>query len=213
MREFYRNNQPHFQQHATAYGVTFMLFDAITAPQLEQLKISLIDEIIDIENDEMNRKEFRKAEARTKNFLALETMLNSKRDQSYLLRNNNAANAVSEYFHSLNGKTIDLIAYSVMPNHSHVLFDLSPQLIESDTPEISVDQCIARLKGGSSFAANKILNRNGALWMTGYHDRYMRNETHLAWTYNYYLLNPAKANLVKHWQDHSATWGKFESTE
>ena len=214
MREFERNEQPHLQARETAYSVTFLLFDAVTGPRLEALRQDLAETIRDIEQDGLDRKALRKAEARSVANRRLEALLASQRRQSHLLADPAAAEAVADYFHKFDGELYRLHAYSVMSNHAHVLFDLSPQLLnggEYDQIDWPVDRLIGRLKGGSAHAANDALGRSGKLWMRGYYDRYIRSALHLDYEYRYILNNPVKAGLVAKHTDHSGTWGRQNS--
>lgn len=211
MREFERKRQPHLQARDTAYSVTFLLHDAVTGPQLESLRRELDEILRDIDADPLDRKAFRKAEARTRATRQLESLLASQRDQAHALADPAAARVVAEYFQKFDGELLRLFAYSVMSNHAHVLFDLSPQLddvVDSGTIEWPIDRLVGRLKGGSAFAANKALRRNGSLWMKGYYDRYIRSGRHFDAEYWYILMNPVKAGLVVDYGDHAATWGR-----
>ena len=211
MREYYRNNQPHFQTHDTAYSLTFLVYDAVTGPQLEQLRRQLRDELADIDADELDRKELRRAEARSRNFEQLEALLHQRRTQSYLLADPAAARVVVDYFRTFDGELYTLHACSVMSNHAHALLDLGPQLARTHDPEAiawPLDRLVGRLKGGSAHAANAALGRAGTLWMRGYHDRYVRSPEHFAWATRYILRNPEVAGLVDDWRDHPGTWAR-----
>jgi type I restriction enzyme R subunit/putative DNA methylase len=86
-----------------------------------------------------------------------------------------------------------LLAWVVMPNHVHVLF----QPINGWT----VAKIVASWK---KFTARKICEyrRNGAagaghpVWHREYWDRYIRDQNHLAQAIEYIHLNPVKAGLV-----------------
>ena len=212
MREFTRNNQPHFQSRETSYSLTFILFDAVTGPELETLRNELNEELRDIEHDLMDRKELRKAEARSRNFKRLEGLLHDKREQSHLLADADAAIAVSEYFKKFNGELYQLDCHSVMSNHAHAMLNLSPQLALYDGDKLPwpLDRLIGRLKGGSAHAANKALGRTGTLWMRGYHDRYIRSADHFTYAHDYIVRNPEKAGLVEDWRKHAGTWSRFK---
>lgn len=211
MREFVRNAQPHLQARVTAYSVTLLLHDALTGPQLEAVRTDLAEALRDIDADALDRKAYRKSEARTRAFHRLEGLLAAKREQSHLLADPAAAGAVGAYFRMFDGELYTLLAYSVMSNHAHVLFDLDPQLRGDPDPatmEWPVDRLVGRLKGGSAYAANHVLGRSGELWMRGYYDRYVRSPVHLDFEYRYILNNPVKAGLVASHTNHVATWGR-----
>ena len=55
-----------------------------------------------------------------------------------------------------------------------------------------------RIKGGSSYAINRILGRKGTLWAKDSFDRYARDEPEWFRILNYILRNPVKAWLTEH---------------
>jgi REP element-mobilizing transposase RayT len=86
---------------------------------------------------------------------------------------------------SLDKKLFELVAFSIMPNHLHILFCQKEEL--SKTMKI--------VKGGSASGINKILNKNGKFWASGYYDKAIRDEKHFEVVYNYIRNNPLKAGL------------------
>jgi len=92
---------------------------------------------------------------------------------------------LSNFFKEKDGELYELVAFSIMPNHVHLLF----KQIEE------IGQIVKRLKGGSSVAINRILNRSGALWEKGYFDKVIRDESHFEIVYNYIANNAVKAEL------------------
>jgi len=79
----------------------------------------------------------------------------------------------------------DLIAYSVMPNHVHILLKQKTELVK----------VIKYIKGKSAVELNRSLNKSGQFWARDYYDRAIRNEAHFATVYDYILNNPLKASL------------------
>ena len=92
---------------------------------------------------------------------------------------------LSNFFKEKDGELYELVAFSIMPNHVHMLF----RQIEE------IGQTVKRLKGASSIAINKILNRSGTLWEKSYFDKAIRNEEHFETVYNYIENNAVKAGL------------------
>jgi len=92
---------------------------------------------------------------------------------------------LSNFFKEKDGELYELVAFSIMPNHVHMLF----KQIEE------IGQTVKRLKGASSLAINKILNRSGTLWEKSYFDKAIRNEEHFETVYNYIENNAVKAGL------------------
>jgi REP element-mobilizing transposase RayT len=86
------------------------------------------------------------------------------------------------------GQRYRLLAWCVMPNHVHVVIEpLAPH---------RPSEIVHSWKSFTANAANKHLRRSGDFWMREYHDRYIRNSTHLANAIAYTESNPVKAGLV-----------------
>ncbi len=92
---------------------------------------------------------------------------------------------IQKYFLSYMGKSFDLCAVSIMPNHIHVLFKQNGEL--SDVMRI--------LKGGSAHIINTSLNRKGKVWSSDYFDKLIRDEEHFSLVYKYIKYNAVKAGL------------------
>lgn len=86
---------------------------------------------------------------------------------------------------SKDGILYNLVAFSIMPNHLHLLFKQKENIATT----------IKIVKGASAFEINKILNRKGTLWGKGYFDKGIRDQEHFDVVYNYIAHNAEKANL------------------
>ena len=219
MRDFARNRQPHLQARHTLYSVTLLLHDALTGPQLEHFRrerdeaFARLHQITDPSQANALASKYREWDER------FERLLDQRADQSHLLAEERASQAVAAYLHRWDLRRYHLHAYCVMSNHLHALFDLSPQLgplqidqtvpLDFPTERGRVDRVVGQIAGGSARTANLVLNRSGKLWMRGYHDRYIRNEAHFRSVYRYILNNPVAAGLCRTWREHAATWGRY----
>ncbi len=95
----------------------------------------------------------------------------------------------------------ETFAYVVMPDHLHWLLQL-----KEDT---TLDKVMRDIKCISSHRINKLLNRSGRLWQTGYHDRALRTSDNLVASARYVVANPLRAGLVKQIGDYplwDAVW-------
>lgn len=114
------------------------------------------------------------------------------------------AKIVSDKLHELDGNKYELIAYSIMPNHVHLLIDTTIQIIDdegfyiNEVPEdyYQLHQIMKLIKGSTAHAANKHLGRKGKFWQKDSYDRYVRNGKELWNIIQYILHNPVKAGLV-----------------
>jgi putative transposase len=82
----------------------------------------------------------------------------------------------------------EMLAWTVMPNHVHVLFKLlAPH---------GLGAVVGSWKRFTARAANRRLGRSGAFWQDDYWDRFVRHDAHYAAAVAYIDQNPVKAGLV-----------------
>lgn len=87
------------------------------------------------------------------------------------------------------GAAYALLAWCVMPNHIHVVVE--------PVPGASLSTIVQSWKSVSARRANAVFGRTGAFWMREYHDRYIRDDTHLAAAIRYAENNPVAAGLCR----------------
>jgi putative transposase len=98
------------------------------------------------------------------------------------------AQIVEQAFFAFDGMRYRLHAWTVMPNHVHVLITV--------LPDFPLGSIVGSWKWYTARQANKLLGRTGAFWQDDYWDRFIRNDEHFAATVAYIDLNPVKAGLV-----------------
>jgi REP element-mobilizing transposase RayT len=86
------------------------------------------------------------------------------------------------------------LAWVVMPDHLHWLFELKAG---------ELDSLIQRVKACSSRAINRQRLSTEAVWQSGYHDKALRAEDHLVKLARYTVNNPVRAGLVSRVGDYS----------
>ena len=114
------------------------------------------------------------------------------------LRDNRIARLTADALQHFHGIRYRLIAWVVMPNHVHVLFEVGP------TPMAKI---VRSWKQFTATKANKLLGRSGAFWQRDYWDTYIRDADHEGRAIRYIENNPIKAGLVKHSKDWP--WGHW----
>ncbi len=100
-----------------------------------------------------------------------------------------------------------LLAWVLMPDHAHWLL----QVGENDR----LSDCMERLKSASSRAANKALDRHGAIWSQAFHDHAIRQEEDVKSVARYIVANPLRAGLVSKIDDYAywdAIWIERDGT-
>ncbi|TFY94801.1 transposase [Pseudomonas nabeulensis] len=95
---------------------------------------------------------------------------------------------------------VDSLAWVIMPDHFHWLFELR---------SASLPQVMQRVKSKSTLTINRAIGAQGAFWQSGYHDRATRAEEDLIQIARYIIGNPLRAGLVEHVGDYplwDAAW-------
>jgi REP element-mobilizing transposase RayT len=94
------------------------------------------------------------------------------------------ANNAIRYF---NNERYELFAWTIMPNHVHVLLKL--------LGDFSLSSIIHSWKSFSAREANRVLARTGEFWQREYFDILVTSDRQLEFFLRYVLNNPVKAGL------------------
>ncbi|MEE7626978.1 transposase [Methylobacter sp. Wu8] len=121
---------------------------------------------------EMSKKQWR-----------IDQYLDKSREGAYLY--GNMICLLAAYLKSLESNFYDLIAFSIMPNHVHLLF----------TQKTGLSCLMQKLKGESAILLNQVLGRQGKFWQKDYYDKQIRDERHYCIAYEYIKNNALKAGL------------------
>ncbi len=117
------------------------------------------------------------------------------------------ASMVEEALLHWDGKRYRMLAWVVMPNHVHTVFEM----IEG----WPLGEVMKRFKSYTGHEADRILGIEGHFWYPDYRDRYVRNVDHLQNVIHYIHENPVKAGLVEKaedWLRSSARFGARKTT-
>ena len=158
-----RNYLPHFDSQDVVQFVTFRLVDSLPQAALARLKDDTLPESLRHE------------------------MLDHGWGACWL-RSAPIADLVEDAFMTFDGSRYRLHAWTVMPNHVHVLFTV--------LPEHPLGAIVSSWKRFTARKANEQLGRSGVFWQTEYWDRFIRSEAHFGAAEDYIDNNPVKAGLV-----------------
>jgi putative transposase len=153
--------------------VTFRLADSLPKAVLQRIHTR------DSRNPNARRNAAREAEE----FL-------DKAQGACFLQNGDVARVVSEAPHQFANQRYRLLAWCIMPNHVHAVF----QPIK-DFRLATIMHC---WKSYTALAANRILGRKGPFWLREYYDHLLRSGEQLGRAIRYTAENPIKAGL-KNW--------------
>lgn len=93
------------------------------------------------------------------------------------------------------------LCWVIMPDHFHGLLRLN------NSPPDDVSKVMKFVKGQSGRMINKLLDRSGKLWQTGFHDHALRHEEDRLHIARYIVANPLRAGLVERLAD----WPHWDS--
>lgn len=91
----------------------------------------------------------------------------------------------------------------VMPDHVHLLFDT---LEDPSGHPYRLPEIMRRVKGASSRAINKKLERHGTVWHNESFDHILRADEDTRQTAEYILQNPVRAGLVDDVDEYPWIW-------
>jgi putative transposase len=201
--ENYERNLPHILPIGSTFFITSCLKGSIPREVIFKLQTDLknVQNRIRLEfPDDDSRYNLEISNAQKRHFGHLDKHLDNYIEGFHWLREPEIAKIVSNTFHFWDNKGYELIAYTIMSNHFHILFD-------TQNFETHPTNTMASIKRFSSTKANSVLDRKGTtFWQDESYDRRVRDNQELLRIINYILQNPVKANLVKHWQDYPFTW-------
>ncbi|MEO6039008.1 MAG: transposase [Saprospiraceae bacterium] len=211
MKIEYRRKLPHKFYPGYTFFITWSLKGAIPPKVFGQMIAYRDGAIREIETAEhLNAEEKLTATdlVNRKHFLVFNERLDNVHPESPLwLKTPEVAQIVANRLHMFDNKYYRLLAYCIMANHVHGVFDYSVQLPEDGIIMNSdhykqVHQVMKLINGATAVQANRILDRSGKFWADSYFDRYIRDEKHLYTAINYTLQNPVKAGLCREWTDY-----------
>ncbi len=103
------------------------------------------------------------------------------------------------YLHEQN--SLESIAWVIMPDHLHWLFQLGDRQ--------TLSEVIKCLKATTAIKLNTLLQRRGTVWQRGFYDHALRREEDIRQIARYIVANPLRAGLVAKIGDYplwDATW-------
>ncbi len=186
---------PHWRIPGATYAVTFRTKNSLpTSVLLEyERKKSLLLERIDHSSQHADSAESRqrlREEIRALTESVIEPALHSA-EGPHPLADAAIAAMVENALKHFEGDRYDLLAWSVMPNHVHVL--LTPH------EGHELEKIIQSWKTHSATQANRMLGKSGTFWQEEYYDHIVRDGEDLKHQVNYILSNPRKGCASGEW--------------
>jgi REP element-mobilizing transposase RayT len=204
-REFYRRHLPHYHPEYGKFHIVFRLEGSLPHEVVQRLKQEREEgeRYLSGETNLQKRHELL-LEYRKEYFEKFDLLLDGAQTGPTWLAQDSIAQIVVDAMLKRDRNDYDLVAFTVMPNHVHLIIsteDLgrgsSRQRIVAET---SVERVCRLLKGATAYACSRALNRSGQFWQHESYDHLIRSDEELERTIWYVLSNPVKAGLVETWQ-------------
>ncbi|MBF0530909.1 MAG: transposase, partial [Deltaproteobacteria bacterium] len=103
------------------------------------------------------------------------------------LKNETIAGLVENTLLHFDDQRYQLTAWTIMPNHVHVMVVTKPNWPLKDI--------VHSWKSYTANKANQILQRSGPFWSPDFFDRFIRDEKHFLTAKKYIIDNPVRAGL------------------
>jgi putative transposase len=197
-KPFYRRYLPHFHQDGATYFVTTRLAGSLPKEVILRLAHENEEAISQIRlSDESDyQKQELIDEQQRRHFGKFDKYLDSIVDGNHWLKQPDIAKIVMDSIHFRDSKQYELICYTIMSNHIHIVFTVLNE-------NINLYTILQRLKQFTATEANRLLNRRGAFWQEESYDRIVRDGKELKRIIMYVLNNPVKIGLVEDWRDYA----------
>jgi REP-associated tyrosine transposase len=203
-----RRNLPHWYVPGAMHFVTYRLAGTIPASVLHNLRQQRTAHLAEKRPTTVTVREHRD-NAHKRFFAAYDRYLDETQSITWLATPQIAALIRGNLYHH-RGSRYYLLAYCVMPNHVHVLFQ--PQdlaLLDGtnlgatrDEPDERPDagsplaEIMHSLKSYTAHEANQFLRRSGPFWQRESYDHWVRDDDELERIVQYIIWNPVKAKLA-----------------
>lgn len=195
VKPFYRKDLPHYQPpNDTIFFITTRLDGSLPKDKVEELRIAREKEIGTIKQSLISYEEKQKQLdiAHKRFFGKYDTLLDNLSTGNHWLKIPSVAEVIADALHYFDGQQYELICYTVMSNHIHIVFELKK--------EFALYGIMHSFKSFTSKKANELLDRSGQFWQHESYDRVVRDSEELNRVIDYILNNPVKAGLCNDWQ-------------
>lgn len=188
------------------FFVTFRLADSLSKNLVDKLRKEMHASIEKIKglSSEAEHTTIKK-QIHSKFFDRYDRLLDSESYGKCFLEIDDVAECVAEQIRAGDGHHYDLLAYTIMPNHVHILIDTLSHIADPDNFDITkytpLHQILKGIKGVSARKCNILLKRSGTFWQKDSYDSLVRSDLELENHVNYILLNPVRAGLVNQWDE------------
>ncbi len=178
-----RRNLPYFEQPGATYFITFRLGDSVPQSLLREWR----EEQENWLKHHPHPWDWKTEKEHHQLFVERREAWLDRGHGDCLLRDPRTAGIVADALRHFHGERYALDRFIVMPNHVHALVQ--------PLPENALADILHSWKSFSATALNRLLEREGRVWMPESYDHIVRDEEELRAWRQYISANPAKGEL------------------
>jgi putative transposase len=196
IKTHYRNRLPHIAPVGAKLFVTYRQNDSLP----EEVYNQITEELNHPDTTDDRRKII---------FGKLDKLLDQNLHGSCVFLNYELAKIVADDLRAYDGILYYLQAFTIMPNHVHILIDMSCQLDRNGGTKgyVQLDIVMKKHKGRTARFINAEIGKTGTtFWQKDNFDHFVRNDREWRNIINYIAENPVKAKLADRWQDYPLTY-------
>ncbi len=188
---FYRRRLPHIHPTSATFFITSRLAGSLPKNVINELREEQFNRAWRLESVKDEEERHRLISALHERYFGhFDEYVDRVSTGPRWLADPRIAALVQEALQFRDGKVFDLICYTIMPHHVHMLI-----LVQRSGT--SLNKILQSLNRRTAREANKILNRRGAFWHHESYDHVVRDEAELGRIIEYILYNPVNAGLCR----------------
>ena len=206
---YYRRNLPHYQPPNCTYFTTFRLVGSLPCEALNKLRderTEAMRKIAGLSSRSTRREKY--LEFRWRYYVECDALLDAASTGPNWLAEAPIMSIVSDAMHYWDGNLYDLLGFTIMPNHVHLVFGVGEPRPGSTGAGFVVTDILGSIKKYSARAAHIELRRDGDFWQHESYDHLIRNGEELERILWYMILNSVSAGLVGSWEEWPGTYCK-----
>ena len=211
---FHRRHLPHFYPPDAIYFITFRLADSLPPTVVERARKER--EIL-ASQESKGKRGFSGLPPYVDELEWWEKVVERGSGNARWLADPRIASLVADSIHYRDGKDYDLVTYTIMPNHIHLVYGIGQyDLLErphgaGPLSGKQVSGIMMSMKRHTAREANRLLGQSGSFWQDESYDHVVRDSEELARIIKYVLDNPVKAGLVGKREDWKWSFSRYET--
>ena len=199
-QEYYWRNLPHKLPLGNKFFITTRLVDSVPQNVIQQFELeqNIIIKLIEEKYANPDERKIQIGKQWKRNFANFDKYLDTSTEGNHWLKQDKIAKIISDTLHYWHKQRYDLVAFTIMSNHIHLIIDTW----DTENYVKTVTTIMQSIKRHTARQSNILLNREGQFWQHEIYDHLIRNEKEFKNIINYIAQNPVKAGLVTDWRDY-----------